>query len=207
MAALISKDDFRRIRLSLALALVMVAGGGAIAFGSTRLLETERKANREALAKRSEIQGRLSRAREEEQEIKQKIARFNALQARGIIGEEQRLDWVELIRQIRSARKLYDIQYEIAPQRPLEGAGTAAGTGGGYDFLASTMRLQMPLLHEEDLLNFLSDLRTSARAYIRPRDCVVERVPKGPSERGGAMPQLKAECSIDWITIREKKEA
>lgn len=203
MAALISKDDFRRIRLSLALALVMIAAGGAIAFGSTRLLETERKANREALSKRNEIQGKLSRARDEEQEIKQKIARFNALQARGIIGEEHRLDWVEQIRQIRNARKLFDIQYEIAPQRPLDGAGA----GGGYDFFVSTMRLQMPLLHEEDLLNFLSDLRNSARAYIRPRDCKVERFPKGPSERGGAMPQLKAECSIDWITIREKKGA
>lgn len=206
MAALISKDDFRRIRLSLALAVVMITIGGAIAFGSTKLLEAERKANREALARRGEIQSKLSRARDEEQEIKQKIARFNTLQARGVIGDERRLDWVEQIRQIKNTRKLFDIQYELAPQRPLEGA-IAAASAGGYDFFASTMRLQMQLLHEDDLLNFLSDLRNSASAYIRTRDCVVERVPKGPSERSGVTPQLKAECSIDWITIREKKGA
>lgn len=206
MAALISKDDFRRLRLSLALAAAMIAAGGVIITGSIRLLEAEKKINREAAAKLGEIRSKLSRARDEEQEIKQKIARFRELQARGVIGEERRLDWVELIQQIKAARKLYDIQYELAPQHAAEGAGVASAADA-YDFRASTMRLQMQLLHEEDLLNFLADLRSSASAFIRPGDCLVERMPKSQGERPGITPQLRAECSLDWITIREGKGA
>ena len=207
MAALISKEDFRRIRLSLALAVVMIAVGSAVAYSSLRLLEAERKTSREALASRAEIKGKLSRARDEEQEIKRKIAQFNTLRSRGVIGEERRLDWVEQIRQIQKSRKLLDIQYEVSPQRLLETTMPGSPAAGGYDFYASTMRLQMELLHEEDLLNFLSDLRDSASAYIRTRACKVERMPKGAGERRGIMPLLKAECSLELITIRERKPA
>lgn len=207
MAALISKDDFRRIRLSLALAVILMLAGGAIVFASLQLLDAEKKSNREALAKRNEIQKKLMRARDEEQEIKQKIARFQELGKRGIIGDEQRLDWVEQIRQIKTARKLFDMQYEISPQRPLDGA-VAPGTGGDYEFLASMMQLKIQLLHEEDLLNFLSDLRGMVHAHIRVKDCSVERLPKSQGDRGGkAAPQLQAECTIDWITLRQKKGA
>ena len=207
MAALISKDDFRRIRLSLALAVVLVAAGGAVVFASLQLLQSEKKDNREALARRGEIQKKLMRARDEEQEIKQKITRFQELAKRGIIGEEQRLDWVEQVRQIKTARKLFDIEYEIAPQRPLDTA-TAPDSSGEFEFLVSTMRLKMQLLHEEDLLNFLADLRATVHAYLRVKDCAVERLPKNQNDRGGkTTPQLQAECTIDWITLRQKKGA
>lgn len=206
MAILISGDDFSRIRLGLLLAAVMIASGVGIVFGSVRLLEAERKTHQEAVARRAEIQEKLSRVRAEELEIRQNTARFSVLLAGGIIGEERRLDWVEQIQRIKTARRLLDVQYEIAPQRPLDGTA-AAGPGNGYAFLASTMRLRMQLLHEEDLLNFLSDLRSSASACIRTRHCKLERMPGDTGEPGVATPRLKAECSIDWITIRERKGA
>ena len=69
------------------------------------------------------------------------------------------------------------------------------------------MQMRMKLLHEEDLLNFLADLRASAQAYLRVRRCDVERLPKAAGESRGIPPQLGADCTIDWITIREKKAA
>ena len=51
-----------------------------------------------------------------------------------------------------------------------------------------------------------SDLRASAHAYIRVRRCDVERLPRA-SDSSGIPPQLGADCTIDWITVREKKAA
>ncbi|MBZ0143254.1 MAG: hypothetical protein K8F56_06720, partial [Rhodocyclaceae bacterium] len=83
MAAMITKDDFRRIRLSLAAAAVMLAAGGAIVYASMQLNQAEKKGKAAAQAKRLDSQGKLARARDEELEIKKKIARYNELSARG----------------------------------------------------------------------------------------------------------------------------
>lgn len=206
MAATFSRDDFRRIRLSLAAALVMLIAGAAVVFAATQLRQAEAKYKAAAQAKRADIQGRLMRARDEELEIKKKIARFNDLSARGILAEERRLDWVEQMRRIKDARKLIEVEYEIAPQQPLDGT-ILPGTSASFNFLSSTMQLRMKLLHEEDLLNFLSDLRASAQAYIRVRRCDVERLPKTGGDSRGIPPQLGADCTVDWITVRERKGA
>lgn len=206
MAATFSKDDFRRIRLSLAAAVVMLAAGGALVYASMQLNQAEKKSRTAAQAKRLDNQGRLARARDEELEIKKKIARYNELSARGIFGEERRLDWVERIRAIKNERKLFDIQYEITPQQTID-AATLPGASASYEFLSSTMQMRMKLLHEEDLLNFIGDLRTTAQAFIRVRRCDVERLPKATSEVRGLPPQLAADCTIEWITVRERKSA
>ena len=202
-----SKEDFKYIRWSLALALAMIVAGVSLVLWSQKMLHAEQSAHRAALAKRVEVGSRLTRARAEEQDIRQSIERLNALRAGGIVGGEQRLEWVEHMRRIKVARKLYDLQYEIAPQHVLDPA-ILPGTSGDFEFLASTMRLQMQLLHEGDLLGFLGDLRGSGYAYLRPRSCVVERLARIESERVpepvGAGPQLKADCVIDWITVRER---
>lgn len=206
MAALISRDDFHRIRASLALALAMIVGGAGVVGASTLLLQAEWEAHRAAQAKRAEIQGRLAHVRSEEREIKQTIARFNELAGRGVFGEEARLDWVERIREIGKARRLFHIRYEFSPEHPL-GPEAAPATSRAYDFRASTMKLQMQLLHEADLLGFLSDLRTAVAAYIRLRECTVARLSQDAGAAGTLAPQLKADCTIDWIIVRETKPA
>lgn len=205
MGATITKEDFSRISLSLAAAVIMIIIGAGVVYASLQLHQAEKKGKAMAQARQKESQDKLARARDEELEIKKKITRFNELSNRGIFGEELRLDWIELIRRIKEARKLIDVRYEIAPQQVLD-AGILPGSSGSYVYLTSTMQLRMKLLHEEDLLNFLSDLRASAHAYIRVRRCDVERLPRA-SDSGGIPPQLGADCTIDWITVREKKAA
>lgn len=169
MAVAFTKDDLKRIGLSLAAAILMAGVGAGIVFTSTQQLQAEKKSHASAQARRAEQQNRLAHARDEEQEIKQKIARYNTLAARGIIGDEKRLDWVEHIRRIRAERRLYDIEYEIAPQQPIEAAILPAAAGR-FEFRSSGMRMKLPLLHENDLLDFLDDLGATApeigRAHV-----------------------------------------
>lgn len=203
-----SRDDFRRIQWGLLALVVLALLGAAVVFGSLRATQAARAAAQKVEAERGDIRNKLARVRVEEQEIRSKIAHYQELVGRGYVTEEQRLDWIERIAKIKAARKLIDVQYELMPRKPVDPALLPEGAiGGGFEFMSSTMKLQMQLLHEGDLLGFLADLRASVSALIVVRQCNVERIIRGAgtgAERG-AQAQLKADCDIDWITLREKK--
>ena len=189
--------DFPKIRTSLLACLLMVGtGGGLVAYALAHYRQAHR-AQLAAAAERAQSDGKLRQVRNEESEIRQKSTLFSALQARGVVGEEQRLDWVELLKEIRDARRLQDLQYEIAPQRRLD-----PGAGGGPVFYASAMHLQFKALHEEDLTRLLDDLRQQARAHIRVRACALSHLPRDAGQTPGS-PHLLADCQIDWITVRQ----
>lgn len=195
-----TRGDFARIQASLAAALLMIAVGGSVAWLADRELRDATRMRADAERQRIEFDGKLKQVRDEENEIRQKAAQFSTMRARGIIGEEQRLDWVELIKEIKAARRLLDLQYEFSPQQPLDRAALP-----GYSFRSSTMKLQMKLLHEGDLLHFINDLRAQARAYVRVRSCTVSRIARGTSAPGEAA-LLDADCQLDWITLLPVKE-
>ena len=190
----LTRADLPELRLSLAAALLMIALGATCvhqALASARQARTEQAA---AQRQRDEIDDKLRRVRSEEAEIKQKSALFGRLQQRGMIGEEQRLDWVELLKTIRERRRLLELRYEIAPQRALD-----AQPGGALSFYASTMKIELKLLHEEDLTRLLGDLRQQAGPLIQVRSCKLARLPR---ESADSAAQLQADCLIDWITLR-----
>lgn len=188
--------DWRKLRLPLSLFIALSLGGMALAIVSHDRQQQALHGRAAAENVRAQAQGKLQQVREEESEIKVKAALFNNLAARGIVGEEQRLDWVELLRDIRSSRRLLDMEYEFSPQQPLNSGP------GPWNFYASTMRLQLQLLHEEDLLNVLADLRNTAKAQILVRSCEVSRQPHGPAAAPGLQANLKAQCLLDWVTLR-----
>jgi hypothetical protein len=201
-----SKADFRRIQWSVAILVILALLGAAVVFGAMQLTKAAQAEARKVETERGDIRNKLARARDEEQEIRARIARYQELVERGYVTEEQRLEWIERIAQIKAARKLIDVQYELMPQKPVEAGLLPEGnSGGGYEFMSSTMKLQMQLLHEDDLLGFLTDLRTRVRALIVVRQCTVERIPRGGAAERGVQAQLKADCDLDWITLREKR--
>ncbi|MDR2239199.1 MAG: hypothetical protein LBE33_02020 [Zoogloeaceae bacterium] len=223
MPAAFSRDDFRRLRPSLIAAVCMIAAGIVIAFIPAQLHRDAQEEERAARARRLDSQRQLARIESEASDIRQKLVRYEQLSASGIFEQEQRIEWVERIREIKRARKLYDIQYDIAPQQRVDSAVLpGASVGAGHDFFSSAMQVRMQLLHEGDLLAFLSDLRASAPAHVRVRRCDITRLPgaanaehgerdergeRGERDDRGVAPQLAAECVIEWITLRKEKGA
>jgi hypothetical protein len=198
--------DLKKVRWSLAVLVVCIGIAAAIIVGVRLADKAVRAEERQANATRNEIRDKLARARDEEQDIRTKIGRYQEINARGYVTPELRLDWIDHIAHIRASRKLIDVQYELLPQKPVDSALLPEGAkGGGYEFMSSSMKLQMQLLHEDDLLGFLADLRTGVRALLVVRRCDVERLaPQAGSDRA-TRAQLKADCEIDWITLREAK--
>jgi hypothetical protein len=195
----LSTTDLPKIRFSLIAALLMVT------LGIIALLYAQERAKAAQIAQTNtertykEFDSKLRQVRNEEKDIRQKTATFSQLQARGIFGDEQRLEWIELLKNIHEQRRLIEMDYEIAAQHPL----TALDTRPGNDlaFYASTMKLHVKLLHEEDLTRLLADLRRQAKALIQVKSCKVNRLTNQAAEDASHRAYLLAECEIDWITL------
>lgn len=193
-----------RVRWPLAFLLLAIGAGTGIVLASLHNVRQADAENRQAMARRDEMRARLGRAQEEAQEIRLKISRYRELVERNYIGQEHRLEWVERIAQIKAARRLIEVRYELGPQKPIDpGVLPGAQPAGGYEFMASTMNLRMQLLHEGDLLGFLADLQSGIQAFLHVRSCGIERIPRGGVERG-TVAHLHTNCVIDWVTLREK---
>ena len=197
--------DFKRLQWAIAFLVIMALAGGGSVWSTLQLKKNSEKAFKEASAGRSDIQKKLARARDEQAELRDKIGQFQALKTRGYIGPEMRLDWIEAIARVKAARRVFKLDYDFAPQRPVDASILPGGAAaGGFEIMSSQMRLQMQLLHEGELLGFLAELRDAVQALVQVRACTIERI--APSSSGRANnAQIKADCTLEWITLREGK--
>lgn len=198
----VDKDALKRLVAPTLTAIGLAVFGIAAWLGSKEWLDKARIEQQALRGERAGVQDKLARATEEEREIRDKVVSYNRLVERGVIGDERRLDWVDAIAAIKASRKLFDVKYAIEPQRPLDLAGVKGA--GDVAFLASRMRLELLMLHEGDLFVFLNDLERNLSAYVLVRSCAIQRTDKTGAERG-AGPQLKADCNIDLVTVRDKQ--
>ena len=198
------RGDLRHLRLPIAGCLALILAGAACYFAAHGYLQETRKLGAAASAQRAEVQAKLASATEEEREIKASLQQYQALAARGIVGEENRLDWVDTVTAIKNERRLFNIRYSIEPQQELDYPGFSRGNG--VKFMVSRVKMTMRLLHEEDLLNFIDDLGRRGRPYLSVRSCDVRRESRGSG--GSALaPRLQADCEFDLITIHLAKPA
>ncbi len=188
----------RAIGLSLGLLVAAMLIAVAAVGWAFQQLQQATLQHQQAQASQSETRSRLARVNEDERDIRDKIIRYQEIVQRGLTEPERRLHWVETLKSIKESRRLLRLHYEIAPQQPLDPKQV---TSGGYDFLVSTMKLDLPLLHEEDLFGLLADLSAQVNVLLSVKRCQIERA--GSDAPAGA--NLKAACEIDWIKLQEKR--
>jgi hypothetical protein len=192
--------DFPKLWLPLLATLAMFIVAGLLVWGSqldAGKAEHERNA---ATTAKNQIDQRLRQVRTEEQEIKERTQLLQQLQDSGITGEERRLDWMEMLRDTQRALRLPGMNYEFGAQTSLD-----KGDDTTYVWFSSPLRLQLRLLHEEDLLNFLARVQKNAKALVIVRSCKLSPLPRQTDGRE-AMAQLGAECEMQWLTARHANE-
>jgi len=192
-----TSSEFKRLIFPLLAFALLVGAGVALILWSNHVLVSAKRQLATVSAERARNTERLMRIADEEREVKEKIAVYRQLTALGILGRERRLEWADSIKRIRAQRGLIDLRYRVAPQKPLV---SVPGKPGTIDFYASTMKVNVALLHEEDLFGFLTDLRASGNAYYAVRRCTLSRTGVPPTAASLAA-RLNAECDIDLITI------
>jgi len=195
-----SRDELKKLALPLLACLALLAAGIALVAAAGKHL-TSAKADLQ-LSQRARAQNaeRLARIAEEEREVKENMAVYEQLKRLNILGEERRLEWADAITRIRAQRELLDVRYRVERQRLL---ASLPGKPANVDFYASAMKVELVLLHEEDLLRFLSDLRDAGNAYYAVRRCSLSRTGQ-PGDGTNIAPRLRADCEIDLITVLDR---
>jgi hypothetical protein len=192
--------ELRRLLPPVLAAIALLGAGAALIWWAQHSLAAAQRVFAAAQLERRQNAERLARIAEEEREVKEKLDVYQRLKQLNVLGEERRLEWADAIARIRSQRELLDLRYRVERQNLL---ASVPGKPANVDFYASTMKVNLSLLHEEDLLRFLGDLRASGNAYYSVKQCAIERT--GLAATGTTItPRLRADCEIDLITVIDR---
>ena len=134
---------------------------------------------------------------------------FKRLQAESIIGEENRLSWVEVVQRVADSRGIASVKYDIA-SRVLVDKSQLEKRYKDIDVFKSTMSIEMKFIHEGDLFVMLNALRDEAKGLMTVDKCDVELINKEVNE--GVIGQdttdnMRAYCEISWYTLKKTKKA
>jgi hypothetical protein len=195
----ISKDDLGVMRSSLATLAVAAGCSALLIFFSATRSELAEKDWRDAQRQLRAAQSELNNAKQDRDNMDSYLAEYTASASRHLIGEEGRLDWIENLEKIRTQKRVEDFRYNIGPQKLY--AGQPAIDSGNYNIHYSEMKLQLDLLHEGQLVDFLDAVREQIKGWYQLDHCSILRN-AGDSQNTGI--QLKAECTGGWITLQNR---
>lgn len=141
------------------------------------------------------VHARQQQGQTEARLIAQHLDAYRALVARGFVGEEDRLAWIEAAHLANRDARLYGLTYTLSPR-------TAAppAMAGGLPLKQTRMRVKMPLLVETDLPRFIDALHARAPGLFRVDRCRLARTTDTPPQPVNH-PELDAECELLWFTV------
>jgi hypothetical protein len=192
--------DLTALRTPLLVLLSVVAVGAVSIEYSTGLVkraESELKAQKATL---QEARTRYQRSGDEKDTIVRYLGSYEKLQREGVVGEEQRINWIDGLRLANIQSELFGVDYQIGVQQPY--GGVSEFDAGGIKLRQSVMKIRIPLLHEGDLLRFLATLEKQRVGLFTVNKCSLERTGTA-SASPRYQPNLSAECDLAWITLIE----
>lgn len=217
-----SRTDIPYIKWSL-LTLLAVLGASAAIIIASQSFMTHAQEGQSALKQQlAAARARLATAQEDQQNMQTYMQEYNILLQRNIIGDDQRLDWMEVLDKMRKqshASGLLDFNYSIAPQQHYTAFPPV--DNGNFDINSSGMSMQFDLLHEGQLLSVLDALRNNNKGWFMLDHCEMERnsaqaaTAALDSQEDGApasadtaarsfVPQLRAQCTGGWLTFKNR---
>ena len=201
MNQILTREGFRSLRSAWILLVLSIVAGAAIVGGSIWFHEKEQRDNATSAKRLQEARVRVAGARRERDGLHESAEVFRGLVDRGLLQSEHRLDLVELVNALRARHQLFALDYEVAPQRPLQLSG--GRVFASVDVLASRVKLKARALHEGDVLGFVDALAKTPLGFYPVDRCVMRRVEAPAAE--SLQPRIEAECALEWITLKEKR--
>lgn len=180
------------------LLVVLALGGGIVYWTAQRSAEARQAYERERTGL-DQIRQRLAQVGEEKRVMERYAPAYRQLLEQGIVGAEQRVNWIDALRSASHAVRGFGVDYQVAGQ---EGAGFKVNAGG-YTTQQSVMKLRLRLLHEGDLLDFLAALNAQHAGLHLLQDCELQRASAGPFT-ARFEPKLLAECKLTWVTLDDR---
>lgn len=200
----VSEVDWRLLRGAIILlAISVLVAGASLAASHSFTSERQNALQRESsafLAARSKYHA----LDEEEDMIATYLPRYQALEEAGIIGREQRLDWIDVLREAGRMARVQTLSYVLNAQQRFE-PGINLNIGD-YAVYVSSMRLDIGLLHEGDLLEFLDHLREQVPGLFGVNGCRMLRTDRTLRMAADAV-NVEVQCLVNFYTIRKTDAA
>ena len=195
--------DWRALRGSIVLFALALAIGVAAAGSAVRFHGAASRSHDAQKQRLESIRARHRTIDEQRWLVESRLPEFRALEAAGVIGEEQRLTWIETLQEVAARVGLPSLRYRIEP-RTSYGADPDLDSDA-YRSFSSVVRVEAGLLHEGDFERLMRGLATRRAGLYRIERCDLRRA--GPSfvMRAGAV-NLAAECDLRWITFERAEE-
>jgi hypothetical protein len=190
-----SQADLPHIKWSLITFLVTLSIGGSAVIFSQKFATNAQHAKLVAQQQLNDARNKLNASRDDQMNMAEYTKEYSAIQRRGIIGDEQRLNLIEGLDKLRDRNLVLDFKFSIAPQQPYK--PVPALDGGNFDLKFSGMKLQIDLLHEEQLINFFDSLRRDINGWFIIEKCTLDKAQ-------GSNAQLKADCEGGWFTLKNR---
>ncbi|HTE14780.1 MAG TPA: hypothetical protein VK642_06860 [Burkholderiales bacterium] len=177
------------VTLLVVIALVKISNDRAD--DARRILDAQQMQMREA-------QMRVQKSGTEKDLIVRYLPDYQKLDTLGFVGSEQRINWLDALRNANQKGGMFGINYEISARKAYPYA--AALGPGQLNVMQSVMKLRFQMLHEEDLLKFLEHLSEQNAGVFVVNRCDMRRTSTTQTTR--FQPNMTAECELAWITAQ-----
>ncbi len=204
---MISHIDWKLLRIPLiVLSITLIVSAICLWFAS--------RYNGDQYAVYSKLERNFNRAKRDYNDVKRDKAlykdyleSYKSYLRKGVIGEEQRLSWIEELQRVNRDLKLPSLRYEINPQETARIPGIKVPKKITVNI--STMRLTASLLHEGDILTLLDALRKNANGFYSLTECDIGSRVSTVTELIYApdTSYVNLECSLDWYTVNVRQKA
>ncbi|MGZ5093153.1 MAG: hypothetical protein ACXWIP_18370 [Burkholderiales bacterium] len=200
-----TRDDIEALRIPLiVLAVTLILTAGLVYF-SAKVLETAQRGLTQRETQLREARLRIQNAGEEKEMIGRYLGTYQQLARAGLVGDEQRINWLDSLRMANEQAGIFGVEYDISAQRPY--AYASEFNAGQLLLQESLMRLRFSLLHEEDLPRFFNALAQGSGGFFTIDHCVIRRLRSGDADKGLQFePHLAAECELRWLTVKPSAE-
>ncbi|MCK5002495.1 MAG: hypothetical protein KAS57_05695 [Gammaproteobacteria bacterium] len=141
---------------------------------------------------------KIDGSRENNKIIDEYERRYLTLVKNNIVGEENRLNWLETIQATANARNMPSVKYNLSSQNLVEDK-TGQHQAKGLKVFRSAMTLDMKMAHEGDLFSMLNTLTEKAQGLYTVEKCHIESLGKLSAK---SSENMHAYCELSWYTLK-----
>ncbi|WP_432722443.1 hypothetical protein R0381_001676 [Jeongeupia wiesaeckerbachi] len=182
------RQDWPLLRRAVLWLLFAIGVGGGLAYAAALQRSHAQRLLDRARDQVSAMQNRVDEARTQLDQLGQHQRDYAHLRARGVIGAEHRLEWVEFLD--AEMRRNTGLHYQIAPRRALPGIEVQ----DGLQLFASRLDVRFVAADETGWSAFNAGLRRLP-GWPAERQCQLER--SASPDAAGVM----IDCSYEWLSI------
>jgi hypothetical protein len=192
----------KRLSNTLALPLLLLLAVLAAVTATVKFTDDQAQVAQNKLATQHtqmrDAEARVQKSGSEKELIVRYLPDYKKLQALGFVGDEQRINWLDALRNANQKGGLFGINYDISARQAYPRAALLAP--GQLLITQSLMKLRLPLLHEGDLQTFLQHVAEENAGVFMVDQCTVRRASTTQTAR--FQPNMTVECQLAWITAQ-----